>query len=88
MLDFRNSQISGSIDSMIYLKPLEPKNLFFFVKNKWYVIPHSYYISFFHYINKGDSLYKESGRWDIYVYKNKNGRIIEKYFNGAEGYLP
>jgi len=35
------------------------------------------------FIRKCDSLHKEVGRWDIYVYKNKNGEWVEKYFRGA-----
>ncbi len=83
-LEFRNSQISGIVDSTIYYKPLSPKKFFFSVENRWYVVPATFYGYFINYINKGDSLCKASGRWDIYAYKKKNGRYVEKYFKGAQ----
>jgi len=85
-LEYRNSQISGIADSIIIYKILDAKKHFFLVEDKWYVVPAGYYVDFIRYIDKGDSLYKEPGRWDIYVYKRKNGKYIEKYFSGAQDY--
>ena len=85
-LNFRNSQITGKVDSIIITKRFDYKKNFFLVKNKWYVVPAGFYGFFIDYVTKGDSLYKESGRWDIYVYKKRNGTYTEKYFSGAQEY--
>ena len=84
IIEYRNSNISGIVDSMIYFIPFTGKKQFFLVKDRWYVVPARYYAVFFHYTSKGDSLYKDAGRWDIYVYKKKNGEWVEKYFRGAQ----
>ncbi len=83
-LEYRNSQISGIVDSTIYFKMSDSKKHFLLVQNKWYVVPASFYGYFINYVDKGDSIYKELGRWDIYVYKKKNGKYIEKYFICAQ----
>ena len=83
-IEYYNSQISSIVDSTIYYKPVNTKKYFFLVEDKWYVIPATFYGFFINYIKKGDSLYKDAGRWDIYVYKKKNGEWVEKYFRGAQ----
>lgn len=86
-INFRNSEIYGKVDSLIYHKDvLNSKRFFFRVNYKWYSVPSKYYGSFFHYTNKYDSLAKESGRWDISVYREKNGKWTEKYYKGAQGH--
>ena len=83
-INYKNSEIAGIVDSLIYYKPLDTKKFFFLLNGHWYVVPGRYYVSFFHYLDKGDSLYKDAGRWDIYVYKKKKGKWVEKYFRGAQ----
>ena len=83
-LEYRNSHISGIVDSIIVFKVLDAQKHFFLVDDKWHVVPAKYYAHFIDYIDKGDSLYKETGRWDIYVYKRKENMLIEKYFRGAQ----
>ncbi len=83
-LEYKYMKISGIVDSVIILKPLDTKRFFFLISEKWSVVPSKYYVEFIHYISKGDSLYKEPSRWDIFAYKKKNGKYIEKYFIGAQ----
>ncbi len=85
-LEYKDSIIKGKVDSLIIRKMSDLKKHFFLVENKWFSVPAGYYTRFFKYIEKGDSLYKDRGRWDIYVYKKKKGKYIERYFEGAQDY--
>ena len=86
-VEFKNTSITAKVDSIIVYKGIkDPKDSFILINSVWYELPGNYYGSFVRYVEKGDSLYKESGRWDIYVYKKKNGTYIEKYFSGAQDY--
>lgn len=81
---FRNTSIHSKVDSLIYFKPLQAKKHFILVEGTWYILSAKYYGYFYNYLAKGDSIAKAPGRWDIYVYKKQNGKLIEKYFKGAQ----
>ncbi len=81
------ASFSSVIDSVeMYPNPRSGRTHAILVDGTWYKLFANYYGTFIRYVEKGDSLFKEPGRYDIYVYKKKNGEYIEKYFRGAQWY--
>ena len=50
------------------LKMFDPKSYYIWVNDKEYKLLSRYYFDFIRYVEKGDSIYNEMERWDIYVY--------------------
>ncbi len=53
------------------------------VDGRWYKLPF-HYTPFVEYVSKGDSVFKDSNRWDIRVKKKIGNETVEKYFEGAQ----
>ena len=84
---FRELKIAGIVDSVrIYPGIQDPQSSYVWINDKKYIFSIKYYATLIDFIAEGDSIYKDSGRWDIYVFKNKNGIYTETYFEGAKNY--
>ena len=82
--EFKNDAVIGIVDSVDNtVNAFNPSTDCIWVKGKKYDLFLNYYYDFSHYVQKGDSVYNKAGHWDVFVYRKKDGKYIEKYFRGA-----